>query len=106
MQLEIEPERLDVTEALEQHVRRSLSTVDRRWGDRITRVTLYLKDLNSQQKGGVDKHCTFEARVAGMDPLIAEDTAADAYDAVKGAADKLERVVEHALERREGRRRR
>lgn len=100
MQIEIEPERIHVTEALEQHVHDSLSGVNRRWGDRITRVTMHLKDVNSAAKGGIDKHCTFEARPAGVDPLAAEHTADDAYDAVKGAAEKLEKVLAQTLDRR------
>lgn len=104
MQIEIEPERIHVTEALEQHVRDSLSAIDRRWGDRITRVTMHLKDINSAGKGGIDKHCTLEARPAGLKPVAAENTAADAYDAVKGAAAKLEKVLEQTIERHKRRR--
>lgn len=104
MQLELEGEHIQISDAMESHVRKCLSTVEKRWGDRLTRVEMHLKDINSKNKGGVDKHCTFEARPAGLNPLTAEDTAEDAYDAIKGAADKLERVLEQAIERRERRR--
>ncbi|MEX2489855.1 MAG: ribosome-associated translation inhibitor RaiA [Pseudomonadales bacterium] len=104
MQIEIEPERIHVTEALEQHLHDSLAAINRRWGDRVTRVTMHLKDINSSAKGGIDKHCTLEARPAGIKPVAAEDTAADAYDAVKGAATKLEKVLEQALDRHKRRR--
>lgn len=100
MQIEIESEHIDITDALEQHVRDKLATIDRRWGERLTRIQMHLQDVNGPDKGGVDKHCVFEARVAGIDPVVAETTAADAYDAIGRAANKLARALEHAIESR------
>jgi len=99
MQTEFESENLDVTPALRQYVEEKLGKISRRWDDRITRVRVFLKDTNST-KGGVDKQCTMEARLAGIDPVVAETTAGDAYEAVDLNVDKLIRALEHATKSR------
>jgi len=103
MSLQFEVEGMELTDALDTFLRKSLATVDRRWGDRITHLRMYVKDENSPQKSGKDKRVTFEARIAGLDPIAAHATAPEAYDAISGAADKLERAMAHAIERREHR---
>lgn len=103
MSLQIEIEGMPTTDALDEFVRKALSKVDRRFADRITHVRMYVKDENSTSKAGIDKHVTFEARVAGLDPVAANDKAAEAYDAISGAAHKLERVLAHAIERKDRR---
>lgn len=99
MQVELESENLDVTEALEQYARDKLSKIEKRWDNRITRMRVYIEDTNST-KGGNDKHCTMEARVAGIEPVVAETTADEAYAAIKTTVDKLTRALEHELESR------
>ena len=89
-------EGLETSDALEAHVRDKLEGVDRRFGDRITRLEVYLKDVNSD-KGGLDIVCTMEARPAGIDPLVVEARAADAYTATHEAAKRMERVLDHRL---------
>ncbi|MDZ7685478.1 MAG: HPF/RaiA family ribosome-associated protein [Gammaproteobacteria bacterium] len=103
MSLQIEIEGMELTDALDAFLHKSLATVERRWGDRITHVRMYVKDENSPEKSGVDKHVTLEARVAGLDPIATHALAPEAYDAITGAADKLERAMTHAIERRERR---
>lgn len=99
MQIEFESENLDITQSLEQYAREKLMKVEKRWDDRITRVRVYLNDTNSA-KGGVDKHCTMEARVSGIDPVVAEATTEKAYDAINVTVDKLRRALEHQIESR------
>lgn len=99
MQIEIESGQIDISEAFRRHIIDSLDGVERRWGDRLTRVTMYMQDINSATKGGVDKRCTLEARPAGSDPIVVENVADDAYVAVKGAVDKLGRALANALDR-------
>ncbi len=89
---------LDYSPALEEHVRKKLGPVERRFGDKLTRVRVHLKDVNAH-KGGVDIRCTMEARPAGLDPVGIEASNEDAYSASKAAADKLERALEHRLGR-------
>ena len=69
-----------------------------RYSDRITRVEVHLNDLNGA-KGGTDKRCLMEARVAGLGPIDASHEAPDLMLAVDGALEKLERAIEHKVGR-------
>ncbi|MBA1145653.1 HPF/RaiA family ribosome-associated protein [Ectothiorhodospiraceae bacterium WFHF3C12] len=86
------------SDALEAHVEKKLADVNRRCGDRLTRVEVFCKDANAG-KGGEDKHCTMEARPAGFDPVVVSAQSVDLYTAVDQAADKLEKALEHRLGR-------
>ena len=93
MHVQINPaEGVEVSEALAQHIHHSLEAVEKRFGDRLTRVEIHLKDVNGP-KGGPDKHCMVEARPRGLEPAVAESTADDAYDSVRLAAERLEKVL-------------
>ena len=67
-----------------------------RFSDRITRVEIHLNDENGV-KGGNDKRCLMEARVAGVGPVDVEHEAPDLDLAVDGAIEKLQRALEHKL---------
>lgn len=97
MQIQIFAQGLDVPDALRGYVERNLKDVLKHHEERLTRVEVHLKDLNSTRKNGVDKHCLIEARPRGMDPVAAEHDAAEFKDAVHQAALKLERVLQHRI---------
>ena len=93
MHIQINPgEGIEMSEALEAHIEKSLGAVQKRFGDRLTRIEVFLKDVNGN-KGGVDTHCTIEARPRSLDPSAAEGQGKDAYQAVTDAAGKLEKVL-------------
>jgi ribosome-associated translation inhibitor RaiA len=72
------------------------------FGDRITRVEVFLADENSSQKAGdFDKRCTMEARLAGLQPITVTHDGATLDQALDGAADKLEHTLKRTLERLE-----
>lgn len=99
MEIEINhAEGVDRSPALEEHVRKRLERLERRYGDRLTRVRVFLKDVNAS-KGGVDKVCTMEARPAGHDPIAVEAQQDDLYAAVREAENKLEKALGHRLAR-------
>lgn len=83
---------VSISPALEEHISKQLQSVDRRFGERLTRIEVYLTDVNGP-KGGLNKRCKLEARPRGGDPVIAELLHEDAYDAVSGAAKRLESVL-------------
>ena len=68
-----------------------------RFSARITRVEVHLTDLNSGEKGGTDKRCLMEARIAGRKPLAVTHVAATVNLAIEGAADKLTNALETTL---------
>jgi len=103
MQIEINTaEGVTRSEAVDRHIHDQLSHVEKRFGDRLTRLRVYMKDENAR-KGGVDKTCRIEARPAGFDPVAVEARHEDVYQAVRAAAGKLEKALEHRLARAERR---
>ena len=72
-------------------------TLDR-YSDRITRVEVHLNDLNGV-KGGNDKRCLMEARLAGLGPIDVNHEADNLQVAIDAALEKLERAIEHKLGR-------
>lgn len=83
---------VSISPALREHIDKQLQSVDTRFGERLTRIEVYLTDVNGP-KGGVNKQCKLEARPRGGAPLMAELMHEDAYDAVTGAAKRLESVL-------------
>jgi ribosome-associated translation inhibitor RaiA len=70
-----------------------------RFADRITRVEVHLNDVNGPKHGLREKRCMMEARVGGVKPIAVKHQAPTLLEAIEGAADKLERAVEHSLAR-------
>ncbi|MFM9916572.1 MAG: HPF/RaiA family ribosome-associated protein [Rhizobacter sp.] len=76
-----------------------------RFADHITRVEAHLADANSHVKTTPDDiHCTLEARLIGMEPVVVKDHASTAHQAIHGAVVKLKRAVTTALEKHDSRR--
>lgn len=60
----------------------------------ITRVEAHLSDANSHAKASPDEiHCTLEARLVGLTPVVVKDYAGTAHQAINGAVGKLKRAV-------------
>ena len=71
-----------------------------RFSDRITRVEVHLTDVNSASKGGEEDHrCLLEARLANLSPVSVSHLAATREEALDGALDKMERVIDSTLEK-------
>jgi len=76
-----------------------------RFEDRVTRLEIHVNDLNSHKGGAQDKRCQIEARPAGLDPVSASHEAGDVDTALRGAAQKLERLLDNLFGRRDDLRR-
>lgn len=87
-------------ESLVRHAEQAVQDALGRFGERITRVEVHVRDDNAEKHGDHDKHCLMEARLEGMQPVSASDASASVATAVTGAARKLQRVVETALAKR------
>jgi ribosome-associated translation inhibitor RaiA len=86
--------------ALTAHVETLVEDTFGWFGERITRVEVYLADQNSSHKGGEnDKRCTMEARLAGLQPITVTHEGSTIDQALDGAADKLEKTLKRTLER-------
>ena len=69
-----------------------------RFRDRLTRVEVHLSDVNGP-KGGPDARCLLETRPAGTKPVAVTDDAPTPAGAVKGAVEKMQRLLESAFGR-------
>lgn len=77
-----------------------------RFQDRVTRVEAHLTDENGANKSAADdKRCALEARLAGLQPVAVTHRAATVKDALAGAVDKLEKMLDGILEKEHDRRR-
>ena len=64
----------------------------------LTSIEVQLSDQNHAGRGGsVDKRCMLEARVNGRAPIAVTNYASDQNLAFRGAAEKLEHALDHAL---------
>lgn len=70
-----------------------------RFSDQITRVEVHLSDENSHKSAANDKRCAMEARPAGLQPLAVTHNAATLDQAIDGATEKLERLIESTFGR-------
>ncbi len=90
---------IDGHEQLSEGVTRTVSHVLKRFQDHVTRVEVHLSDLNGEKGGQPDKRCVMEARLEGRQPVAATDVAGSLDQAVRGAVEKLARLIDSQLGR-------
>jgi ribosome-associated translation inhibitor RaiA len=78
-----------ISEEYNLQLKELLSTKLRRYDKYLTRIELYLSDVNGSKSGIDDKKCLIEARIKGKDP-IAATTIEENYD--KAIALSLEKL--------------
>jgi hypothetical protein len=85
------------SETLSRQVEAEVEGAVNRFGTQIIRVIVQLNDTNGPKAGDRDKRCLMEARIAGHQPVAVSHEAGVLDDAIAGAADKLERSLDHVL---------
>jgi hypothetical protein len=70
----------------------------------VSRVEVHLSDVNSEKFGTHDKRCLMEARPTGQDPVVVTDEAATIEAAVRGATQKMVRLLTSRFGKRDARR--
>jgi len=103
MWLDIRSQDLDIGQGLRGHIERRLRFALGRFGPRVSRVTVYLADLNGP-RGGIDKRCRIVVRLQRSGQVFVEDTDTDLEAVVDRAADRVGQSVSRHLERRRERR--
>ena len=84
----------DGSHLMAEHLETVVTAALARFGERVMRVEAHLSDVNGQARGSADDvHCTLEARLLGLDPVIVKDQAGNAHQAIEGAVRKLKRAV-------------
>ncbi len=70
-----------------------------RFRDHVTRVEVFLSDVDAGKSGAADKRCVIETRAAGRQPLAVNAEADKVADAFLSAVDKLARALDTDLGR-------
>jgi ribosome-associated translation inhibitor RaiA len=86
-------------ESLTEHVDSVVNKALDRFGAQVSRVEVHLRDLNAGKAGLGDKHCVMEARLEGRQPVVVSHDADKVREAINGAAQKLQRLLDSALGR-------
>lgn len=86
-------------ESLAQWVRDEASSRLGRFQGQITRLEVFLTDVDGGKSGVNDKRCRLEARVVSRQPLTVTAEADNMNNAVIGAVDKLARALDTELGR-------
>ncbi len=91
---------IEGSEGMHAHFEETVSKTLHRFDEMITRVEVFLKDLDADKSGNEDKHCSMEVRIKGLDPITATHESDDLHNAVKGAADKIKSMLTKIQDKR------
>ena len=97
MRLDIRGLNLDLTDAILGHVRSRLADLLTAFGPRIGTVSVRVADVTGP-RGGTDKRCWIEVTLEGSGTASVEQTDADLYAAVNGAASRMRRLLRRQVE--------
>ena len=86
-------------ESLAQWIQDEAGTRLARFREHITRLEVFLTDLDAGKSGAEDKRCRIEARVAGRQPVAVTAEADKMATAFISAVDKLTRALDADLGR-------
>lgn len=86
-------------ESLAQWIQEEATSRLGRFRESITRVEVFLTDVDAGKSGANDKRCRLEARPAGRQPVTVTADADKVADAFTGAVEKLARALDTDLGR-------
>ena len=101
MQISIQANGFSLTEGLRAHVERRMRSALGWTGGHLRRLAVSLSDINGP-RGGRDKRCKVQVRLAGGVEVVIEDTETDLYAAIDRAAERADRAVVRRMERQRG----
>ena len=70
-----------------------------RFREHVTRVEVFLSEVDGGKSGAADKRCVIEVRPAGRQPVATRAEAAKVADAFTAAVEKLVRALGDDIER-------
>lgn len=86
-------------ESLAQWIQEEATARLGRFRESITRVEVFLTDVDAGKSGANDKRCRLEARPAGRQPVTVTADADKVADAFTGAVEKMARALDTDLGR-------
>jgi ribosomal subunit interface protein len=98
MQIDIQTRGFSLTKRLEQHIRHKLSTTLAAQSDHITHAQVRLSDINGP-RGGVDKCCQLNIKLAGSPSVVVRDVSTNMYAAIDCAAHRISSSLSRRLSR-------
>ena len=104
MKLELRAKGIQVTEKLRAHIDQRLRSALGRFGDRVRRVSVSLKDINGP-KGGEDIRCEIRAQIANSGSLVIQETNTNSFAAVARASARARQTLARQIGRIKARRR-
>ena len=103
MNIIIQAQGFELTEALRAHTLRRLQ-FSLHWAGRdVTQIQVRLADINGP-KGGLDKRCHLQIRLSNDTDVSVEDTEDDLYVAIDRAIERSKRTITRRLERKRAQR--
>jgi hypothetical protein len=71
-----------------------------RFASEITRIEIHLSDLDGPKEGVLDKRCAMEVRLKGKNPISVMHVARKVDSSVRGAAQKMQRLLDTTFGRK------
>lgn len=98
MQINVQARGFVMTSAIEAHLRRQLRFAFDHPNNRVRRVFVRLSDINGQ-RGGIDKRCQLQVRLADSSDVVIADVQQDLYLAMSRAIERAAGAVGRRLGR-------
>lgn len=100
MQIQVNTDNhIEGSDRMENYFSEVLHATLKRFEDKITGLEVHLTDENSDKGGVDDKRCLIEARINGLAPQAVTHHANTVELAVKGAADKMKKLLDHTFDK-------
>jgi ribosome-associated translation inhibitor RaiA len=95
MQIQVNSDsNIQISDQFVNDIKADLEDSFRRFAGQLMRLEVHLGDENSHKGGGSDKRCLLEARLAGLDPIVASEHADSLDVAISGAVTKLDKLLD------------
>lgn len=101
MQIQVNTDsNIESSDRLIAHVTSEVESSLDRFDEWLTHVSVYLRDENSNKKGGIDDiRCVVVAEPAGLDPVSVSEDAATWEQALTGALGRLQNLLQNTAGR-------
>lgn len=99
MQTVIHSNDFALTDALNLFIKQQASKSMNACSDRIERLVIRLKDINGP-KGGNDKECCIEVKLANHAPIVVSKRSSNAYSSIRKALERASRTTLRKLDKR------
>ena len=100
MQVDIQAHKFSLTQALKHYVKGRLDHTLTFCGSHVQRIVIRLSDINGP-RGGKDKCCLLQIKLAGLPDVIVKDTETDLYAAIDRAVDRATQAVVRKIGRQQ-----